>query len=171
MPNLKPASRRTATKGKHRRRRGRRGHSGWWHPVKVAFLLERPRRRPSSPSHRQIALVVVSAGLAIVVIRTLSRRKGGSAAAEPQTAQPQTAQPQTAQPQTAPPAQPETAQPDTAQSETVQPETQDEARETPSSDTAPGNDNGLADESSLTDRVQSEISRRDDAPAPATEAD
>jgi len=162
MPNLKPASRGIATKkGKHRRRRGQRDHRGWWQAVKVAFLLERVRRQRSSPSLRQIALVVVSAGLAILAIRVLSRRKSGSAGAESATAQPQTA----------PPAQPETAQPDTAQSETAQLETQDETREAPSSDTAPGNDNGLADESSLTDRVQSEISRRDDAPAPATEAD
>lgn len=61
---------------RHRRRRGRGRHagSGWLTTMKVVLLLHRPRSRRSSPSVRQIALVVVSAGLAILVIRVATRR-------------------------------------------------------------------------------------------------
>jgi hypothetical protein len=60
--------------------------------LKVAFLLERVRRRRdnerSSPSVRQIALVVVSAGLAILVIRLAARRARSHAASTPAETQP-----------------------------------------------------------------------------------
>jgi cytoskeletal protein RodZ len=100
---------------------------------KVAFLLERFRRRRSSPSLRQIALVVVSVGLAVIAIRAASRRK--SRDASPQT------------------------------------EAQVTAGEAASNASTADNDTDLANESALTDRVQSEMSRHGDAPAPATGAD
>jgi len=131
MPNLTRAPRAALTKAKPgagRGRRRRRGPGGWWTAVKVAFLIERPRRRRSSPSVRQIALVVVSGGVAIMVIRAVSRRKGGSPVAQADT----------------PGA---------------------------SATSTPGHDTDLASESSLTDTVQSEMARHDDAPAPATGAD
>jgi len=135
MPNLTRAPRAALTNAKPRIRRGsrkRRRRHDWWMAIKVAFLLERLRRRRSSPSLRQIALVVVSVGLAVVVIRAVSRRKSRGAGA--------------------------------------QAETQGTVGETASSPSTPGIDTGLADVSSLTDRVQSEMSRRDDAPTPATGA-
>ena len=176
MPNLKPVPRVIASKGKHRRRRGRRRRTTWWEVVKIAFLVEQFRRRRSSPSIRQIALVVVSGGLAIMVIRVLSRRKRQGAGVQEETAQPdrrprppaRTAQPETAQPETA---QPETAQPETVPAETAQPETQDESRDAPSTDPTPGNDTVAVNEDSLTDRVQSEMSDRANAPTPGTGAD
>jgi hypothetical protein len=135
MPNLTRAPRAALTKAKPRARRGsrrRRRRSGWWTSIKVAFLLERFRRRRSSPSLRQIALVVVSVGLAVMVIRAVSRRKSRRAGAQAETPVP--------------------------------------AGEAASNSPTPDNDTSLADENSLTDRVQSEMSRRDDAPTPATGA-
>lgn len=135
MPNLTRAPRAALTKAKPRHRRGsrrRRRHFGWWTAVKVAFLLERFRRRRSSPSLRQIALVVVSVGLAVMVIRAVSRRKSRRAGAQAEAPVP--------------------------------------AGETASNPSTPDNDTSLADENSLIDRVQSEMSRRDDAPTPTTGA-
>jgi hypothetical protein len=106
--------------------------------IKVAFLLERFRRRRdkrgSSPSARQVALIVVSAGLAILVIRVASQRARshtGGAEAE-------------------------------AQSEPA------DATSTPSSS---NNDTGLANQNSLTDTVQREMARHNDASTAATRAD
>ncbi len=137
MPNLRLAPRVKVTKARRPRRRGirarRRGGVGWWRVIKVAWLLERFRRpRRSSPSGRQIALTVVGVGLAIMVIRAvtrLARRRsaGADAGAE------------------------------------------DQAPETRPTEPTPGNDT-VASERALTDRVQSEMFRQPDAPAPATEA-
>ena len=90
MPNLTLAPRshsddgRNGAAGKATRRRRRRS-GGWLTAMKVVFLLgrwrHRRRRQRSSPSLRQIALVVVSAGLAILVIRVASQ--GGPGAGPP----------------------------------------------------------------------------------------
>jgi len=94
MPNLKSAPAAVATRAKQRsprRSRGRHPGYAWWEAVKVAFLLERLRRRPrrqsSSPSLRQIALVVVSAGIALVIVRVATQR-GKSHAGEAEAASP-----------------------------------------------------------------------------------
>jgi hypothetical protein len=62
-------------------RRGTRaqpkGGGQWIETAKVVFLLQRPRprrRQPSSPSFRQIALVVVSAGIILVIVRVAAAR-------------------------------------------------------------------------------------------------
>jgi hypothetical protein len=82
MPNRKLVPRVAATRPgrRQRRRRGSRrgGGDGWWRAVKVALLIERIRTRRSSPSFRQIALVVVTGGLAIMVIRVLARKAKSS---------------------------------------------------------------------------------------------
>ncbi len=148
MPNLTSAPRAALNKVNPRARRGRpSGPQGWWIAIKVAFLLDRFRRRRgkdgSSPSLRQIALVVVSAGLAILVIRVASqwvRHRGAGAQAETQSAG-------------------------------AQADTQSGPGEVPSTTWTPANDAGLANESSFTDAVQSEISRHGDAPTRAAEAD
>ena len=188
MPNLKLAAGAAATKSLVGRRKGTRTkRRAWLTTIKVAFLLERLRRRRqpqrSSPSVRQIALVVVSAGFAIMVIRVVLRRKGAGAGAQADTAQADTAQADTAQADTAQretaqadtaqadTAQADTAQADTAQAETAQAETQAAAGEAASTPPTPGDDTVTATESTLTDTVQSEMSRRDDARAPASGAD
>ncbi len=190
MPNPKLAAGVAATKSLVGRRKGTRAkRRAWLTTIKLAFLLERWRRRGrrpqrSSPSLRQIALVVVSAGLAIMVIRVVLRRKGaGAETAQVETAQAETAQADTAQAETtqadtaqadtgqADTAQADTAQADTAQAETAQADTQAAAGEAASTPPTPGDDTVTATESTLTDTVQSEMSRRDDAPAPATGAD
>jgi hypothetical protein len=78
MPNRKLVPRVAATRPgrRKRRRRGSRrgGGSAWWRAIKVAVLLERIRTRRSSPSYRQIALVIVTGGLAIMIIRTAARK-------------------------------------------------------------------------------------------------
>jgi hypothetical protein len=86
MPNLKSAPGAIATQAKRhspRRSRGRHAGHAWWEAIKVGFLLERMRRRPqrksSSPSIRQIALVVVSAGIVIVIVRVATHRGKRSA--------------------------------------------------------------------------------------------
>ena len=87
MPNLRVGSAVIATTVKRRRLRRR---IGWWRTIKVMLFLERWRRRRerSSPSLRQIALVVVSAGIAIVLIRGAARRaaKRGGEGADAQAA-------------------------------------------------------------------------------------
>jgi hypothetical protein len=144
MPNLTSAPRAALTKANPRARRGRpkRRGDGWWMAIKVAFLVERLRRRRekggSSPSLRQIALVVVSAGLAILVIRVASQRVRSHGAGP--------------------------------QAET-QPETQPAAAEPASTPASTDNDTGLANASSLTNAVQSEMARHDDASTAATGAD
>jgi cobalamin synthase len=140
MPNLTSAPRtalakakpsaRSKTKPRARRGRPRRRSHGWLTAVKVAFLLERFRRRRSSPSLRQIALVVVGAGFVILAIRALSRRKGGDTGAEPGA--------------------------------------QQSSGEVASTPPTPTDDGGLANESRLTDTVQSEMARHDDASTPTT---
>ena len=200
MPDLKRVPAATATKAKQlapRRARAKRAQGGWKDTMKVVFVLERPRRRPSSPSIRQIALIVVSGGLAIMVIRVVARRKGGDIDAQAAAAQPDTTQPDTAQPDTAQDsaetegaqsdaaqsdgaqsdaaqsdgAQTEPAQADTAQAGTEPAEAHAGAGKAESTHAASANDTVTASESTLIDRVQSEMSRRDDAPAPATGAD
>jgi hypothetical protein len=78
MPNLRLAPGVAAARAKQAGRRGiraRRRGGGWIEAVKVVFLLERPRRRKaSSPSLRQIALVVVSAGIVLVIVRAATHR-------------------------------------------------------------------------------------------------
>jgi hypothetical protein len=80
MANLRLAPRASATKARLPRRRGSRRRSKlhtWTMAIKVAWLLERFRRRRderSEPSIRQIALAVVSAGFAILAIRAVTRR-------------------------------------------------------------------------------------------------
>ena len=139
MPNLKRAPGATPAKAKRRgQRRTRRRRSGWLTTMKIVFLLQRRRRRrrrreKSSPSPRQIALVVVSAGLAILVIRVASQRIRSRGAATPAAAQDAAPQPPT----------------------------------TPT----PSNDAVTATESPLTERVQSEMSRHDDAPTHAAGGD
>jgi hypothetical protein len=140
MPNLTSAPRAALTKAKPRARRGRpkRRSHGWWMAIKVAFLVERFRRRRdkggSSPSVRQIALVAVSAGLAIVVIRIASQRVRNRAGGEQADTQPATSQ-------------------------------------GPSTPSTSDNDTPLANESSLTDAVQSEMTRHDGTSTAATGAD
>jgi hypothetical protein len=142
MPNLTSAPRAALTKAKAkpRVRRGRpRRRNSWWMAIKVAFLVERFRRRQSkegssSPSPRQIALVVVSAGLAILVVRVASQRVRSRGAG-------------------------------------AQAETQPDNREASSTPSISDNDTGLANTSSLTDAVQSEMARRDDTSTAATGAD
>jgi hypothetical protein len=140
MPNLTSAPRAAFNKANPRARRGRpkRRGNGWWMTIKVAFLLERFRRRRekggSSPSLRQIALVVVSAGLAILVIRVASQRVRSHGAG-------------------------------------AQAETQPAAGVAASTPPSTHNDTELANESSLTNAVQSEMARHDDASTAATGAD
>ncbi len=87
MPNLRLAPRVAATRARrpHRRaiRARRRGGGGWLEMIKVAWLLEHFRRRRSSPSVRQILLTVVSAGLAIVAIRAVTRQRKSPDGGEP----------------------------------------------------------------------------------------
>lgn len=140
MPNLTSAPRAALTMVKPRGRRGRsrRRSGGWWMTIKIAFLVERFRRRRnkggSSPSLRQVALVVVSAGLAILVIRVASQRVRSRAAG-------------------------------------ASAHTQPAAGEAASAPSISDDDAGLANESSLTDAVQSEMARHDDASTAATGAD
>ena len=156
MPNLTSAPRAALTKARPRAPGGRRRHErhGWWMAIKVAFLLERFRRRRSkdgsSPSPRQIALVVVSAGLAILVIRVVSQRarsRGAGPHAESQPAAGEAA------------STPSTSDNDTGPNDTG-----------PANDTG-RNSTGLANETSFTDTVQSEMARHDDASTTATGAD
>jgi hypothetical protein len=81
MPNLKRVPGVTAKKPK--RGRGRRARSkhrvsigDWWRVIRFAMIVKRARnrRQSSSPSVRQVVLIVVSGGLAIVIIRGFARR-------------------------------------------------------------------------------------------------
>ncbi len=81
MPNLRRVPGVAAKKpkrGRGRRARSRqRGSIGdWLRVIRFALMVKRirSRRQSSSPSFGQIALVVVTAGLAIVIIRRASRR-------------------------------------------------------------------------------------------------
>jgi hypothetical protein len=102
--------------------------------IKIAWLLDRLRRRRSrsSPPVRQIALAAASAGLAILVIRAFARRAKSTDAGAPAAAQ-------------------------------------DDAQEAASIEPPTGNDT-VASESTLTDRVQSEMFRQSGAPASTTES-
>jgi hypothetical protein len=90
MPNLRLAgvTAKRAKRGRRRRTRSKGGGlRGWWRVIKFALIVKKLRRRErerSSPSVRQIVLVVVSGTLAIVIIRGASRRamaaKGARAA-------------------------------------------------------------------------------------------
>lgn len=142
MPNLKLAPRVATTRtSRHRRRRTsrRKTSHGWWQAVKVAVLLKRFRRRRSSPSVRQIALVVVSGGLVIMFIR-IATRKAKSHADGPGVA---------------------------AAQDGAEDDTPDETPESPTAAGTPRNDQATGSERRLTDRVQQEMSRRADAPTQA----
>jgi cytoskeletal protein RodZ len=170
--------------------------------MKVVFLLQRPRHRRSSPSVRQIALVVVSGGLAILVIRVASQRfKSRAGGAEVQThdaaEQTQSAAEPTQEPaeRTQEPAErtqepAERTQEPAEQTQDPAAQTQDRAEQTEGAAeqtqddaeqpqgaagdgaaTGPTTGNDTVSESSLTDTVQSELSRRPDAPTPATGTD
>ncbi|MGA8335538.1 MAG: hypothetical protein WB761_12400 [Solirubrobacteraceae bacterium] len=146
MPNLKLAPRLAARRtSRHRRRRTsrRKTSHGWWRAVKVAVLVERlrrrPSRRPSSPSVRQLALVIVTGGLVIMLIR-VATRKAKRHADGPEVAPAQAGD---------------------------QDDTPDEARESPTAPATGRNDTVAGSERRLTDRVQQEMSRRADAPSQA----
>lgn len=77
MPNLRPVPRVAAKRATRRRISKRRRSGHWLLAFKVAWLLERFRRRGrrrSSPSARQITLFVVLAGIAIALLRAVSRK-------------------------------------------------------------------------------------------------
>jgi hypothetical protein len=82
MPNLRLAPGVTAKRAKRakrgRRRRTRSGSGGlrgWLQVIRFVLIMKRLRRQKrSSPSVGQIVLVVASGGLAIVIIRGMSRR-------------------------------------------------------------------------------------------------
>ena len=81
MPNLRRVPGVAAKKpkrGRGRRARSRRRVSigEWLRVIRFALAVKRirKRRQSSSPSFGQIALVIVTAGLAIVIIRAASRR-------------------------------------------------------------------------------------------------
>lgn len=122
--------------------------------IKVAVLLERlrPRPRRSSPSLRQIALVIVTGGLAIMIIRVATRkakrRPGVAEVATPPDGAPGDAQ--------------DRAQADSP--EDTQAATRDD--DAPAA-TTERNDAGTGQERRFTDRVQHEMFRRADAPTQA----
>lgn len=139
MPNLKLAPRVAATRTSRHRRlptSRRKTSSGWLQAVKVTVLLERLRRGRSSPSVRQIALVIVSGGLVIMLIRVATRkvksRGDGSQVAAAQDG--------------------------------AGDDTPDEAGESAAVSTTGRNDTVAGSERRLTDRVQQEMFRRADAP-------
>jgi hypothetical protein len=148
MPNRRLSLRVPATRaGQHRRgrHRSRRGSGGGWLPaVKVAVLLEMLRRRRSSPSFRQIALVIVTGGLAITIIRIATRKaksnSGGTGAASEDEAH-----------HTGP-------EGERGVSDDAVPE---------DSPTTGRSDTGTGNERRFTDRVQQEMFRRADAPTQA----
>jgi len=78
MPNLKRVPGVTATKSKRGRRRtpSRGGLHGWWRVIRFALIVKgiRNRRERSSPGGREIVLAVVTGGIAILIIRGVSRR-------------------------------------------------------------------------------------------------
>ena len=147
MPNLKSAPGAIATQAKRhspRRSRGRHAGHAWWEAIKVGFLLQRMRRRPqrksSSPSVRQIALVVVSAGIVLVIVRVATHR-GKSSAGDGATA-PSSSSSSESSP--------------SSESESESGSGSGSDREAP----VPGN------ESPLTDTVQQEMFHRSDAVRP-----
>ena len=150
MPIRKLVPRVAATRPSRRQRRRRRsrrgGGGGWWRAIKIAVLLERIRARRSSPrrsspSFRQIALVIVTGGLAIIVIRVAAQKAKRSPGVAEVTVSPDDAQ----------------AGPS------------DDAQADSADDDAPAaterNDTGT--ERRFTDRVQQEMFRRADAPTQA----
>lgn len=79
MANLKRLPGVTATKtkrGRRRRSQSKGGLRNWWRVIKFALIVKRirSRRERSSPPVRQIVLVAVTGGVAIVIIRGASRR-------------------------------------------------------------------------------------------------
>jgi hypothetical protein len=140
MPNLRLAPGVAAARAKQAGRRGiraRRRGGGWIEAVKVVFLLERPRRRKaSSPSLRQIALVVVSAGIVLVIVRAATHR--GKSRAEQAAATP----------------------PDSDTGSDSATDTGSDSATDTGSDTVPAN------ESPLAERVQDEMFHRSDAVRP-----
>ena len=169
MPNRKLVPRLAATRPgrRRRRRRGSRrgGGDGWWRAVKVAVLIERIRARRSSPSFRQIALVIVTGGLAIVVIRVVAGKAKSSPGVAEVAVSP--ADGQADSPEDAQPGSPDDGQADSP--EDAQPGTPDDGQADSPDNDAPAaterNDTGT--ERRFTDRVQQEMSRRADAPTQA----
>ncbi len=153
MPNRKLVPRVAATRPgrRRRRRRGSRrgGGDGWWRAVKVAVLIERIRARRSSPSFRQIALVIVTGGLAIVVIRVVAGKAKSSPGVAEVAVSP--ADGQADSPEDAQPGSPDDGQADS-----------------PDNDAPAATErNDTGTERRFTDRVQQEMSRRADAPTQA----
>lgn len=153
MPNRKLVPRLAATRPgrRRRRRRGSRrgGGDGWWRAVKVAVLIERIRARRSSPSFRQIALVIVTGGLAIVVIRVVAGKAKSSPGVAEVAVSP--ADGQADSPEDAQPGSPDDGQADS-----------------PDNDAPAATErNDTGTERRFTDRVQQEMSRRADAPTQA----
>jgi hypothetical protein len=157
MPNRKLVPRVAATRPgrrQRRRRHSKRGGGGaWWRAVKVAVLIERIRMRRSSPSFRQIALVIVTGGLAILIIRAAARKAKSRPRAAEVTVSPDDAQADS---------------PDDAQTDAP-----DDAQADSSGDGTPAatERNGTGSERRFTDRVQQEMSRRADAPTQAGGSD
>jgi hypothetical protein len=143
MPNLRFSPGVTPRRAKGRGLRGTRARhagGGWLEAVKVVFLLQRLRRPRgrSSPSIRQIALVVVSAGIVLVIVRVATHRGKSRAGADEATSAPASAP---------------SPSPASAPSPSPSPASEGDAA-------APGN------ESPLADRVQDEMFHRSDAVRP-----
>jgi len=165
MPNRKLVPRVAAARPgrrprrRHRSRRG--GGSAWWRAINVAVLIERIRMRRSSPSFRQIALVIVTGGLAILIIRTAARKaKSRPAVAEVTVSE----------------VGPQSDSPDGAQADSqgsAQAESEGEAQaDSPDNDGPAATErNDAGTERRFTDRVQQEMSRRADAPTQAGGSD
>ena len=174
MPIRKLVPRVAATRPSRRQRRRRRsrrgGGGGWWRAIKVAVLLERIRARRSSPrrsspSFRQIALVIVTGGLAIIVIRVAAQKAKRSPGVAEVTVSPDDAQ-------AGPPDDAQAGPPDDAQAgppDDAQADSPDDGQADSADDDAPAaterNDTGT--ERRFTDRVQQEMFRRADAPTQA----
>lgn len=128
------AAKRVTRRPASKRRRSRH----WLLAFKVAWLLERFRRRGrtrSSPSARQIALFVVLAGIAVAVVRAASRKASSHAHSAP-----------------------------ASDASGAQAASQDQNPEAPTPPQNAGNDT-LAGERRLTDAVQREMFERAEAPA------
>jgi hypothetical protein len=108
-------------RGRQARSRHRGSIGEWWRVIRFALIVKgiRKRRQSSSPSFRQIALVVVTAGLAIVIIRGASRRAAAAKRAHSADGQNQN---QDQPPAPEPPSEPTTPGPEDALTERVRAE-------------------------------------------------
>jgi cytoskeletal protein RodZ len=148
MPNVKSVPGVRATKTKRGRRRHRSKVGNWWRVIRFALIVKgiRKRRESSSPSFRQIALVVVGGGLAIVIIRGASKRAIAAKRARSADVKTQDQAPETRD-------QAAGTQDQAPDTQDQAPDTQDQAPtpDVPSAQTAPGADDGL------TERVRAEM--------------